>query len=57
MSDQRPIPTMPTTADPVAHGGTFDDRYPADDWSTCIDAWAGTAQGGPMSTTTRRDRA
>jgi hypothetical protein len=57
MSDQRPTPTMPTAADPVADGGTFGDRHPTNDWSTCIDAWASTAQWGPMSTTTRRDRA
>jgi hypothetical protein len=57
MSQQRPLPTMPATADPATRDGTLDARHPNEEWSMCIDAWASTAQTGPMSTTTRRDRA
>jgi hypothetical protein len=54
MSEERPSPTPPI-AGPATDGSMLDDRQPTDDWSTRIDAWAGTAQAGPMSTTTRRD--
>jgi hypothetical protein len=57
MSEQRPIPTMPAAADPATDDGTLDGRHPNEEWSMCIDAWASTAHTGPMSTTTRRDRA
>jgi hypothetical protein len=57
MSEERPSPTTPTGAGPATGGGTLDDRPPADDWSTYIDAWASTAQSGPMSPTTRRNPA
>jgi hypothetical protein len=57
MSEQRPVPTMPATADPAADDGTLDDCHPDGEWSMSVDAWASTAQTGPMSPTTRRDRA
>jgi hypothetical protein len=57
MSEERPFPMTPATADPATDGSTLDEGHATEDWSTCIDAWASTAQSGPMSTTTRRDAA